>query len=672
MGKINLLDMEVANLIAAGEVVDRPASVLKELIENSIDSGADSISIEIRRGGTALMRVTDNGCGIAPEDLPVSIRRHATSKIRGADDLAAIGTLGFRGEALAAIASVSTIRIVTREQGSNVGMMLTSTWGQVTDISEIGCAEGTTVVVEELFGNVPARRKFLKKDATETMASAAMVEKIAMSRPDIRFSFTVDGATRFSTAGNGDTKSTLYALLGRDFATSLLPVEYESGGISVTGYVGMPTNSRGNRNFQNVFINGRYIKSKTVTAALERAYVSYIAPEKFPVCALYISILPSSVDVNVHPAKLEVKFSDERQIFEAVYYAARGALEQNASRPEYIPTVNAAQPERAQPKFTSKSFAPIGGNRGDQISLSSFFAASTDTSRASAPERQTPVTSTAPQTFSQAPAIHTVAPVSRGVEYLSSETQTAPTVPAAAPLGASLNIGYDDPQMSPRAESEVPPTQTAPTVDVNAVEEPHRLDEPEARVIGEAFKCYVLVEQGNELLIIDKHAAHERLIFERLKRETAANGRVTSQGLLFPVSVRLSPEEYAAAADGREALLQIGFEFELSRDDRIADITAIPGAIDTRGAEELFLRMVSDVADGVGTPSAEEAARLERMLYTIACKAAIKGGREYDVAHIEALVKQLLSTPNVTVCPHGRPVAMRMTKSAIDRNFGRS
>lgn len=663
MGKINLLDMEVANLIAAGEVVDRPASVLKELIENSIDSGADTISVEIRRGGTSLMRVTDNGCGIAPEDLPVSVRRHATSKIRSADDLASIGTLGFRGEALAAIASVSTMRIVTREKGSDTGMMLTSTWGQVTDISEIGCAEGTTVVVEELFGNVPARRKFLKKDATETMASAAMVEKIAMSRPDIKFSFTVDGSNRFSTAGNGDLKSTLYALLGRDFASALLPIEYNVGGISVEGFVGMPTNSRGNRNFQNVFINGRYIKSKTVTAALERAYVSYIATERFPVCAIYINVLPSSVDVNVHPAKLEVKFSDERQIFEAVYYAARGALEQNASRPDYFsgaPTKDSG--EKAAPKYSARSFAPIGGNRGDQISMSGFFAARRDT-----PPNLASVHTPTPKPV-EVPArshVSSFEPTVRETVHLEAEPSVR--VSETASLHAPANIPFE-----PTIEETAPQSAPAPDPKPEIATAPISLadDTPQIRIVGEAFKCYVIVEQGNELLIIDKHAAHERLIFERLKREAAGN-RVTSQGLMIPIAVRLSAEEYAAASEGCDELRRIGFDFELSDDGRTADITAIPGAIDTNGAAELFVRLASDFWNGVGTPSGEEEARLERMLYQIACKAAIKGGREYDERQIEALVKELLATPSVTVCPHGRPVAMRMTKSAIDRNFDR-
>ena len=318
MGNIRVLGFEIANLIAAGEVVDRPASVLKELLENALDAGADTITAEIRNGGVSMISVSDNGCGMTAEDLPVAIRRHATSKIRSADDLSAIMTLGFRGEALAAIASVSELRILTKTKDAESGTMLVSQNGEVKEISEVGCRNGTSVIVENLFGNVPARRKFLKRDATEAAAVSAMVEKIAMSRPDVSIRLVIDGSEKFATAGDGNLQNALYALLGRDFALRLLPVCAETGGISVSGFVGRSDNARGNRNAQNVFINGRFVKSKTVTAALERAYASYLAPEKFPVAALFLECNPTLVDVNVHPAKLEVRFSNEQAVFEAV------------------------------------------------------------------------------------------------------------------------------------------------------------------------------------------------------------------------------------------------------------------------------------------------------------------------------------------------------------------
>ena len=319
MGKINVLDFEIANLIAAGEVVERPSSVLKELIENSIDSGATSIVAEIKRGGVALIRVSDNGCGMDRDDLPVAIKRHATSKIKSREDLERIATLGFRGEALAAISSVSGVTIITKTADAEAGSMLVSEGGRILDISEVGCAEGTTVVVENLFFNVPARRKFLKKDSTEAMNCAALVEKVALSRPDISIQLKVDGEERFKTPGDGDLLNSIYAVYGKDFASKLIKAEGTANGVRVYGYIGRSDNVRKNRNYQNVFINGRYVKSLTAMAAIEKAYTSYIAHEAFPTCVLFLEMNPTMVDVNVHPAKLEVKFASEQPVFEAIY-----------------------------------------------------------------------------------------------------------------------------------------------------------------------------------------------------------------------------------------------------------------------------------------------------------------------------------------------------------------
>ena len=334
MGKINVLSFSVANLIAAGEVVDRPSSVIKELLENSIDSGADSITVEIQNGGVTYMRVTDNGCGISKEDLPVAIRRHATSKIKDAEDLEGILTLGFRGEALAAIASVSDIRIISKQANEVNGAMLEASGGNILGVTDRPASNGTTVIVENLFANVPARKKFLKKDVTEAMSVSAVVEKIALSRPDIFFKLIIDGNIKIETTGDSNLKNTVYAVFGREFASKLIETELTSDGITVKGFIGRPDNVRANRNYQNFFINGRYIKSRTAAAALEQAYTSYIASEKFPCCVLFIEIDHRLVDVNVHPAKLEVKFSNEKPVFETVYYAVRTALERNSSRPD--------------------------------------------------------------------------------------------------------------------------------------------------------------------------------------------------------------------------------------------------------------------------------------------------------------------------------------------------
>ena len=334
MGKINILSFAVANLIAAGEVVDRPASVIKELMENSIDSGADRITVEIQKGGTTFMRVSDNGCGIDKDDLPTALRRHATSKIKEAEDLDSIISLGFRGEALAAISSVSNIRIISKPKDAPIGAAVESRGGDIIGVVERGASDGTTVIVEDLFANVPARRKFLKKDITEGMAIASVVEKIALSHPEIAIRFISDGQPRLETTGDGKALNAIYSVFGRDFATKLLEVDGEIENVRVKGYVGRSDNVRANRNYQNFFINGRYVKSKTAMAAIEQAFKSYIAPDKFPCCVLFIEIDPRTVDVNVHPTKLEVKFSNEKPVFESIDYAVRNTLRNNVTRPE--------------------------------------------------------------------------------------------------------------------------------------------------------------------------------------------------------------------------------------------------------------------------------------------------------------------------------------------------
>ena len=362
MGIINILDPQVANLIAAGEVVDRPASVIKELLENAIDAGATAVTVEIKRGGITFMRVSDNGCGMSRDDVPVCIKRHATSKIRTEGDLDSIITLGFRGEALAAIGSVSTLRIMTKTKDSEMGTVLTCVGGEIREIIESGCPNGTTIIVEELFANIPARRKFLKKDTSEALACAAVVEKIALSRPDLSIKFISDGQLRFSTEGDGNLKNCVYAVLGRDFAKKLVEVHGMTGGIEVLGYIGTPENVRANRNYQNFFINGRYVKSRTAMAAIEQAFNSYIPSEKFPVCVLELRIHPALVDVNVHPAKLEVKFSNEQAVFDSVYSAVRTALEDKLPRPEL--SLKTKEEARREARIVS-GFVPLKESPSD-------------------------------------------------------------------------------------------------------------------------------------------------------------------------------------------------------------------------------------------------------------------------------------------------------------------
>ncbi len=646
MGRINVLSFEIANLIAAGEVVERPSSVLKELIENSIDSGATEIVAEIKRGGVALIRVTDNGCGMEKEDLPIALKRHATSKIKEKDDLSSIMTLGFRGEALAAIASVSELTIISKTRDAEVGTMLTAEAGSIVDISEVGTADGTTVVVENLFYNVPARRKFLKKDSTEAMNVAALVEKVALSRPDISIQLLIDGEERFKTPGNSELIDTIYAIFGRDFASKLIKAEGVANGVRVTGYIGRSDNVRKNRNLQNVFINGRYVKSMTAMAAIEKAYSSYIAPECFPTCVLFLEMSPGIVDVNVHPAKLEVKFSDERIVFESVYYTVKSALEEHEYRPEMSLGIK---------KHTDRNplgaFVPIGeSTKGEQISIKQPECPGSSHSQLSAPRIEYAKPKSAALDYDRA--------LNFGSGITRQAKEAKPSYTSMTPRDSvELLKRYGNATATVIEEAK-------PAI---AVEESSEI--VAHKIIGEAFDCYVIVEIGDELLIIDKHAAHERVIFEDLKRSREKDGRVASQSLLLPLSVILTPDELSCATEFKDEISSVGFEYTVN--EKCVDIVAIPDAISITDAEGLFVKMADELIEGRGNPEITEKIRREKTLYQIACKAAIKGGRVYDKSVIEWLVRKILALPDITVCPHGRPIAYKLKKSELDRQFER-
>ena len=656
MGKINVLDFEIANLIAAGEVVERPSSVMKELIENSIDSGATEIVAEIKRGGVALIRVSDNGCGMEKDDIPVALKRHATSKIKNKEDLDGIITLGVRGEALAAISSVSMVTIITKTKDAPTASMLTSEGGRVTDISEVGAADGTTVVVENLFYNVPARRKFLKKDSTEAQNVAALVEKVALSRPDISIQLLIDGEERFKTPGNGELIDTIYAVFGKDFSGKLIKADGVANGITVTGYVGRSDNVRKNRNLQNVFINGRYVKSLTAMAAIEKAYTSYIAPEAFPVCVLFLEMNPQTVDVNVHPAKLEVKFANEQPVFEAVYYTVKRAIEDH----EYRPEMQLGRLPRND-RNPLGAFVPIGQDtKGEQIKLTTQQI------------KQQPYS---------APS-HTKEHVGNRIDF--SKYGISIDKPVRVASGASENLTRSSEEITPKeslnilktyseavASASYTPKEKEPEPQIEAPEkiEEARVDSSEYRIIGEVFDCYVMVEYDGALLVIDKHAAHERIIFEDLKRGRERDGRVASQSLLLPVTVILTADEYSAAEEYRKEIEAIGFEFELGKGH--LNITAIPDAISVQNAEALIVEMLDDILKGKGNPELTEKLRREKALYQVACKAAIKGGRSYDSSIIDWLVGRILALPDIIVCPHGRPIAFKLTKTELDRQFDR-
>ncbi len=672
MGKINVLSFAVANLIAAGEVVDRPASVIKELLENAIDAGATRVTVEIQHGGVSFMRVADNGCGMSKEDLPVAIRRHATSKIHDAGDLSAIMTLGFRGEALAAIAAVSELRIITRTADAEYGSVLVSKGGEVISVTEQGAPVGTTVIVENLFGNVPARRKFLKKDVSEAIAVATYTEKIALSHPEIALRLIVDGTVRLDTAGDGNRKSAMYAVFGKEFAAKTIPVSGGNEDVTVEGFIGRSDNVRPKRNYENFFINGRYVNSRTAAAALEQAYTSYIPPEKFPACVLYLTVNPASVDVNVHPAKLEVKFSNEKPVFDAVYFAARTALENNAARPEMrLPQ------EKASLK---NAFVPIEeGKReslaANQVTIEQVMPVP---GRATAPSEPLPsVRGTAP-TFDRMSAADYRAfaegntgasRAAASVNYHSGGTEIKSPyreIPYPRP-----EIKNPKPPLPPQNQAEPPASAPAAVPSTGQPQPAEELIKPprKYRMIGEAFRCYIIAECDNQLLLIDKHAAHERILFERLKRNMKTEKR-HSQLLMVPLPVPLSASDAQTLIAFENEVRAIGFSFTVR--GNLLSVDEIPVGLSADAAAELLQSLAPMLHSGTGNAELARDIVFEKALYQSACKAAIKGGRDYPPEYLQEICDQLAEIPDITVCPHGRPVAMVLTKANLDRQFGRT
>ncbi len=651
MGKINVLSFAVANLIAAGEVVDRPSSVIKELTENAIDAGADRITVEIQNGGVTFMRVSDNGCGIERDDLPMAVRRHATSKIKNENDLAAIMTLGFRGEALAAIAAVSDLRIMSKPEGAENGAVVEVSGGTMLGVSDHPCSRGTTVIVENLFANVPARRKFLKKDVTEAIAVTGVVEKIALSHPEIAFRLIIDGNIKFDTVGDGKLLSAIYSVFGRDFSRALIEISEQVDGITVKGYIGRPDNCKVNRNYQNFFINGRYVKSKTAQAALEQGYTSYMAPEKFPVCVINIEINPMLVDVNVHPAKLEVKFSNEKPVFEAIYYSVRAALSKNSARPEmsaeksYEPTFRAVSSARL-----SDSDAPIKEGREESVKRRQLYA-----------DIEAPKVS---QKDEQTEAEKYV------IGYMKNHgNENKPDFSTVPPVNTSAPQHSEKPQTMHgqyRTTEPITPASPPPEAPVRIIERGEEVSD--YRILGEAFNSYIIVERGDKLIYIDKHAAHERIIFERLKKNMESR-EIVSQILMIPLDIMMRSDEAQILERYRKEVEATGFSFDIGRNT--VTVTALPDGVEPAAAADMLSIMAERLLEGTGNASLTRGIIFEKALYQGACKAAIKAGREYPKGYAESVVAELMRIPDITFCPHGRPVAMEMSKRTFDRQFKR-
>ncbi len=720
MPKINLLSFEVANLIAAGEVVDRPASAIKEMIENSIDAEAKHITVEIQNGGITFMRISDDGCGIEPEDLPLAIKRHATSKIQYAEDLDGICTLGFRGEALAAISAVSDVRIISKPHGAAMGAELEVHYGEAGDICERGCSNGTTIIVENLFANVPARRKFLKRDVTETTAVSANVERIALSHPEIAFRLICDGQVKLETAGDGKLMSAIYAVFGRDFANRLIEVDGEYDGITVKGYIGRSDNVKSNRNYENFYINKRYIKSRTASAAIEQAYTSYMPSEKFPVCVLSLSLNPNRVDVNVHPAKLEVKFSNEKPVFEAVYYSVKQALEQNTVRPEIV--VNKNNSMRISDAFVPVEREQSLKKRQITIDNAACMQKETVTHITEAVPNDHQYVETKKHTDTAVVKKYTdpVEPMNTTAELATNEAKlsgvitaedyirdylmTTPEEKAAYDKARSeyhldiqelkkkpayiefekmierrgnKNLISSDPHghdLSNEAMRSVENVANDKPLQENVKTEDHNKKENskpdiQYRIVGESFNSYIIVEVGEKLLLIDKHAAHERIIFEQLKANMYS-ADVPSQLLMIPIEIMLMSDEVAAIEEYRSEIEAVGFDFTTSRNSVF--VSSLPMGIEQDAVSDMFTVMADRIKNGTGNVDITKNIVFEKALYQASCKAAIKAGREYPPEHQKWVVDKLMQIPDITFCPHGRPVAMELSKKNIDRQFERT
>ena len=631
MPKILQLDRHVADLIAAGEVVERPASAVKELVENSIDAGAKNITIELQNGGMTFLRITDDGCGMDPVDARTAFLRHATSKIRKKEDLACIGTLGFRGEALAAISSVSKIDLLTRAQGAETGVRLHLEAGQVLSEEPAGCPCGTTILVRELFYNTPARMKFMKSDAAESSAVFAAIQQQALAHPEISFRFLKDGQEQLHTDGQSDRMAAIYAIYGRELANNMLPVDGSWEKLRVRGFVTKPTATRGNRAWQSFFVNSRYIKSRLLSAALEEAYRNQIMVGRFPACVLEIDMPVQAVDVNVHPAKTEVKFLSEREVFDAVHYAVLSTLSRAAGRPEWK-TPEKKQEPAPQPQSQPKPVQPPKPG---------FY----QTMQASEYRRQA----------AQQPAVKPSQPV------LASPVQLPRSEPAPAQQAFELPKPEIKPEPKPEVRSEPKPVP-APGPEPRQQELP--VPEEPFRIIGEALHTYIIVEQGESVLFLDKHAAHERIRFEALKKE---DHPIMAQLLLAPVSAELSREEAAAVLENRALLERCGFETEDFGGGDIL-IRQIPSDVDVEDAKALLQELAGDLLAG---KTLNPDSLRDNLLHTIACKSAIKAGWQTSAEELRQLVREVLTRDDIKYCPHGRPVCVTLTKRQLEKQFKR-
>lgn len=618
MSEINVLSPQVSALIAAGEVVERPSSVIKELVENSIDAGARSITVEIKNGGITYMRVTDDGKGMERDDIPLAITAHATSKIKNADDLESIKSLGFRGEALHSVAAVSTMEILTARKGNSEGSFARVVGGKLEEVSPAGCPEGTTITVRELFYNTPARMKFLKKDSSEAGLCEDVVRRTALARPDISVRFINSGKEIFFTPGDNILRNAVYSIYGKDVAAAMIDADYTENGIHVYGLVGKAELSRGNRNYQTFFVNGRCVINRTLYFALQESYKSHMMTGRFPAAVLNIDLNPALCDVNVHPSKAEIKFADDRAVSGAVYWAAKNALysvtEQRVMQLE----------KRNEPQIKENA------EKKPQISASEPIYKSEESVQIKKPYEAVFKSYASPK---------------------ASEPDPAPKMYIQTP-----NEIYSAP---PEEKTEEKKTEILQSVmQTKAMEE-----EPEIRILGQLFGTYIVAEYGDSMIMADQHAAHERLIYEEL---VSGKGNPASQVLLMPETLVLTGAEFGIYSDNADFFAEAGFEIEEFGHNTVR-ISMIPVSLDMSDAASSVTEMISVLGAGREKISALR----DKALYTVACKAALKAGQKLSESEQKELIKNVLALSGQATCPHGRPVILKLTKHQIEKQFKR-
>ena len=635
MARINVLPKEIYQLIAAGEVVERPSSVVKEMIENSLDADAKNITLEIKNGGSTYIRITDDGCGIEIDDVRKVFISHATSKISKKDDLNSIATLGFRGEAMASISAVSKVELLTKAENEEIGTRYEIAGGEELEFDDAGCPNGTTIVVRDIFFNTPARMKFLKKDVTEGNQVAGIVDRMAISHPEISFRFIRDGKQVLITSGNGDLKSTVYSVLGKEMSDSLMSVDYSFNDMRITGFVSKPTASRKSRAGQYFYINNRIVKSKTAMAALEQAYKNTIMVGRFPACVLNIELNPAQVDVNVHPAKTEVRFANEKPIFDLVYYAVKTAIENDRTVKEVEFKENPVYRQE------SKNVYQNNDNKSFQAKFDFF-------KKKDEPPSQQVIKTKPRENFWQ-------------VEAPKPEYKIARDEKPKARV--DINIEYEEPEEISTAKSEDAPKEQDIEKVVITDEKDNENFIPNFKLIGEAFKTYLIVEIENELYFIDKHAAHERMNFERFK----AQATVETQMLLAPVVVNLTKDEFIAISENVELIKKCGFELEEFGESQII-VRAIPSLVDGDSVKDLMLEIAQKLLEHKTDILPD---KIDWIYHSASCRGAVKAGDYTSRQEQEMFVKKLLSMPNIRFCPHGRPVFIKMSKYDIEKQFGR-